>query len=75
MSAEVATETPVAPVVETTPAVTEPVEAPKVEETKPADETPATTEAVVESATEETKAVDPKESGYLHYHAPGNFLK
>lgn len=75
------TETPVAPAVDSTPVVADAPELPQVAETKPLDtsaitEAPvASTETPVEAATEETKTVEPKESGHILYHAPGNFLK
>jgi hypothetical protein len=72
------TETPAAPAVDSTPAVTDTpaVDAPKVDETPAVASTEPTTEAPVEAAaTEESKPVEPKESGHVLYHAPGNFLK
>jgi hypothetical protein len=78
------TETPAAPAVDSTPVITDATaapELPKVTETKPLDtaaitEAPAaSTETPVEASAEETKTVEPKESGHILYHAPGNFLK
>lgn len=76
---------PAAPAVDATPAVTDATAAPvitdavpevpaKTEETK-TEEPIAATEATTEAATEEAKPVEPKESGHILYHAPGNFLK
>lgn len=78
MSEEVkaVSETPVAPVADSVPAVTE---TSAVEEVKPIEETPltadTTADAIAAEATEEVKPVEPKESGHLHYNAPSNFLK